>query len=251
MNTEQYWTSRATVRLFSDKEISDTLLETMIDKASHAPTTGNMQLYSVVVTRDPEMKNRLAPAHFSQPAMTGATVLLTFCADFNRFVKWCKASGAVPGYDNFHSFITSVLDTVIFAQQFVTIAEMDGLGCCYLGTTTYNAPQIADVLGLPARVVPVVTIALGWPDEKPQVSDRLPIVSIIHKERYHDPTLDEVKGFYSGKEALESSIKYVDENEKQSLAQVFTDVRYTKANNEYCSKLYRDFIESAGFEFPK
>ncbi len=98
-----------------------------------------MQLYSVIVTRDEDAKKRLAPAHFNQPSATGADVVLTFCADFNRFEKWCEARNAQPGYDNFQSLMWAVIDTTIFAQQFCTIAEMNGLGTCYLGTTTYNA----------------------------------------------------------------------------------------------------------------
>lgn len=250
MDVDKYWLNRRTIRHFSDSEVSDGLLEDLIGRASHAPTTGNMQLYSVVVTRDGQMKSRLAPAHFNQPAMTGAPVILTFCADFNRFVKWCRASNADPGYDNFQSFMTAVLDTMIFAQQFVTVAELEGLGCCYLGTTTYNAPQIAEVLELPELVVPVTTISVGFPEGKGTVSDRLPVGAVIHHERYDDCPLQQVKGYYAVKESLPENETFVKENGKETLAQVFTDVRYTRENNERFSLVYRDFIEKAGFKFP-
>lgn len=250
MNQDTYWTTRATVRRFSDKPVDSKLLNDILEAASHAPTTGNMQLYSVVISRDKKMLEALAPAHFSQPAMVGAPVVLTFCADFNRFIKWCKVSAAEPGYDNFQSFVTAVLDTVILAQQFVTIAEREGLGCCYLGTTTYNAPDIARTLNLPRLVVPVTTIALGWPEGKAELSDRLPLRSFVHEEVYKDPTDDEIRNFYSQKESLPENRKFVEENGKQTLAQVFTDVRYTKANNEFFSKVYRDFIAEQGFGFP-
>ena len=174
--------------------------------------------------------------------------MLTFCADFNRFVKWCEVSDAVPGYDNFQSFMTAVLDVTIFAQQFCTIAEMQGYGCCYLGTTTYNAPQIAEALNLPDRVVPVTTITLGVPDGDAPTSDRLPIEAILHKELYVDYDDDTIKSLYAEKEAREDSKNFVAENNKQTLAQVFTDVRYTKEANEVFSKIYFDFIKSKGFE---
>lgn len=249
-NIEEYWRKRRTVRCFSDKEVEDQLLEDLIDKASHAPTTGNMQLYSVIITRDSQMKARLSPAHFNQPAMTGAPVLLTFCADFNRFVKWCRASEAEPGYDNFQSFVSAMLDVTIFTQQFVTVAELAGLGCCYLGTTTYNAPQIAEVLELPPMVVPVTALSVGYPAADGHPSDRLPVKALVHHERYSDPTMQQVKEFYAEKEALEESAVFIKENGKKTLAQVFTDVRYTRENNEIFSKIYRDFIEKAGFAFP-
>jgi nitroreductase len=72
-----------------------------------------MQVYSVIVTRDEEMKKRLAPAHFNQPMVTEAPVVLTFCADFNRFNLWCRQRDAEPGYDNFLSFMTAAIDALI------------------------------------------------------------------------------------------------------------------------------------------
>lgn len=250
-NSDNYWRERRTIRQYSDREVTDSLLEDIIEKASHAPTTGNMQLYSVVVTRDPDNRKALAPAHFNQPAATGAPVLLTFCADFNRFCHWCDISNANHGYDNFQSFMTAVIDTVIFTQQFVTIAEREGLGCCYLGTTTYNAPQIAETLGLPSRVIPVCTISVGWPAAEGSVSDRLPASAIIHREKYHNPDDAEIASLYAYKESLPESAKFIKENAKKTLAQVFTDIRYTRANNELFSRIYRDFIATNGFPFPE
>lgn len=250
MNTDPYWRNRRTIRRYSGRKVSNSLIEDIIEKASHAPTTGNMQLYSVIVTRDIDNLKALAPAHFNQPAATGAPLLLTFCADFNRFCHWCDISNADHGYDNFQSFMTAVIDTVIFTQQFVTIAEREGLGCCYLGTTTYNAPSIADILDLPARVVPVCTISVGWPADEGAISDRLPAKAIIHSEKYRNPGDADIASFYSYKESLPESAKFIAENGKETLAQVFTDVRYTRANNEHFSRLYRDFIATNGFPFP-
>lgn len=246
----EYFSTRRTVRRYSRRKVDDALLREMLEAASHAPTTGNMQLYSVVVTRSEDGKKALAPAHFNQPSVTGCDVVLTFCADYNRFVKWCEASGAEPGYDNFQSFITAVLDTALFAQQFCTIAEMHGLGCCYLGTTTYNAPQIADALGLPDRVVPVTTLTVGYPEGEAPLSDRLPVEAIMHSERYADYTSESVKAFYAEKEARDDSRRFVEENGKQSLAQVFTDVRYTRTASEHFSQVYLDFIRERCFKVP-
>ena len=193
METKNYFLNRKTIRKYTNDIISDEIVEEMLSEAAHAPTTGNMQLYSVVTTRTQDGKEKLAPAHFNQPSVVGCDVVLTFCADFNRFVKWCEARDANPGYDNFQSFMTAVLDTALFAQQFCTIAEMRGYGCCYLGTTTYNAPQIAKVLNLPDRVVPVTTITLGVPDGYAPLSDRLPVRAILHKESYCDYNKEKIK----------------------------------------------------------
>src|SRR5690606_10666570 len=117
--------------------------------------TGNMQTYSVVATTRSELKKQLAPAHFNQPMVKAAPVVLTFCADFNRFSTWCRERKAEPGYDNFESFISAAVDAIVFAQTFAVAAESVGLGICYLGTTTYNAQEIIEVLKLPKLVMPV------------------------------------------------------------------------------------------------
>jgi len=245
---DSYWENRATVRDFLDKPVDDALIFSILEKASHAPTTGNMQLYSVVLTRDPERKEKLLPAHFSQPASVSAPMLITFCADYNRFSKWCVLRNANPAYGNYQSFVAAMLDTALLAQQFNTIAELEGLGCCYLGTTTYNAPQIAELLKLPKLVVPVITLAVGYPASEPKPADRIPAEGFIHIEEYRPADSDEIDRLYSAKEALPENIGYVRENNKETLAQVFTDIRYNRQNNEYFSKVYGDFIVSQGFE---
>lgn len=251
MNTK-YFVNRKTIRKYSNKEVSTNLLKSLLNEAMYAPTVGNMQLYSVIITRDNDMKKKLSPCHFNQPMVTEAPVVLTFCADFNRFEKWCETSNAKPGYRNFQSFISALLDVTIFAQQFNTAAEMAGLGCCYIGTTTYNANKIAEVLSLPQMVIPVVTLTVGYPqnaDNEPKV-ERLPIEAILHNESYKDYTTDDIHSLYLEKESMDVNKNYVSENNKQTLAQVFTDIRYTKENNEVFSKIYMDFIASKGYKFP-
>lgn len=242
-----YFYNRRTCRMFSNKEVSDNDIKVMLEQAIHAPTTGNMQLYSVIITRDAKKKAALAPAHFSQAAYVNAPVVLTFCADFNRFVTWCKASDANPGYENLQSFIAAALDATILAQQFVTIAEMNGLGTCYLGTTTYNPDIISEVLCLPELVVPVITIALGYPSGEQPSSDRISVDSILHHETYRKLSEEEVKGVYAEKEAREDSKRFVAENNKSTLAQVFTDVRYPRVNNEHFSRVFAEHLKKKGF----
>lgn len=249
----QYFMRRATVRQYTEQPIDPALMERMIAAAAHAPNTGGMQLYSVVVTTDPEIKAALSPCHFNQPMVTQAPAVLTFCADYNRFEAWCRASNAQPGFNNFESFMAAVIDATVFAQQFNTIAEVNGLGCCYLGTTTYNAGDIARVLHLPKRVVPVVTLTVGYPhhpvtdDER---TERLPLEAIVHHNLYTDYDDRAIATAYAEKEALPRNRQFVAENGKESLAQVFTDVRYPRDAAETFSRLFRDFVVEQGFPFP-
>ena len=217
--------SRATVRQYSDKEVSKELINRLLDVAGHASTTGNMQLYSVVVTRDAEKKKALAPTHFNQPIFTNAPVAITFCADFNRFVKWCEESGAEPGYDNEFSFFTAAIDTLLLAQTFAIAAE-----------------SISKILNLPKRVVPITTITVGYPKSEPTKTDRIASTSWIHEEEYKDYSAEDIKKIFGYKDEMESNKKFIAENNKKSLAQVFTDIRYTKKDNEAMSKSFFDFV---------
>lgn len=239
--------NRRTIRKYTAQDLSDTLLNELLDIAARASNTGNMQLYSVVVTRDKANKEKLAPAHFNQPMITTAPVVLTFCADANRFVKWAEQRNAVAGFDNFQTFIASTIDAMLFAQSFCTAAEEKGLGICYLGTTTYNADKIIEALSLPRLVVPVVTVTVGYPDGMPDQVERLPHEAVIHQETYTDYTSASIDTLYRDKEELEANKQFVKENNKETLAQVFTDVRYTKANNEYFSDVLLKVLKDQGF----
>ena len=199
--------NRRSIRKYTDQDIPESLLNELLEVATRASNTGNMQLYSVVVTRDPANKEKLAPAHFNQPMIT-----------------------------------------MLFAQSFCNAAEEKGLGICYLGTTAYNADQIIEALSLPRLVVPIVTVTVGYPAEPiPAQVERLPLAAVVQNETYTDFTPASIDALYSEKEALEVNKQFVRENNKETLAQVFTDVRYTKKNSEHFSEVLLKVLKQQGF----
>ena len=239
--------TRKTIRKYSDKPVSDELLNRLLAEAMRTQTMGNLQLYSVVVTRSEELKAKLAPAHFNQPMVTGAPVVLTFCADYRRTTLWAEQRQATPGYDNPLSFVNAMTDALLFCQTFCNLAEEEGLGCCFLGTTVYQPQSIIDTLQLPELVFPVATITLGWPDENPPLSDRLPVSTIIHEETFHDYSAADIDKAYAYKEQLDENKEFVKINNKQTLAQVFTDCRYTKADCEAMSETLLEALRKQKF----
>lgn len=239
--------NRRTIRKYKEQDIPEELLNGLLEESFRASTMGNMQLYSVVVTRSREMKEKLAPAHFNQPMVTSAPVVLTFCADFNRFSKWCLQRKAEPGYDNPLSFLNAMSDTLLVTQNFCTLAEDNGLGICYLGTTIYNPSPIIELLKLPRLVMPVATITVGYPDECPAQPDRLPLRGIIHEEVYKDYTPEMIDDIYAYKESLPENKHFVEINHTETLAQIFTDIRYKKADNEMMSESLKATLKKQGF----
>ncbi len=239
--------NRTSIRKYSSREVSDELLNRLLEEAERTPTMGNLQLYSVVITRSEEGKKALAPAHFNQPMVTGAPVVLTICADYRRTTLWAENRKAHPGYDNILSFMNAATDALLFTQTFCNLAEEEGLGTCFLGTTVYMPKMIIDTLKLPKLVMPVATITLGWPDEQPALSERLPLRSIIHQETFEDYTPEKIDDFYEEKENLEVNKEFVRINHVETLAQVFTDIRYTKKDCETMSKGLLDALKNQGF----
>lgn len=244
---KEYFTTRRSVRNYQQKEMPEDMVKSIVERAMRAPTCGNMQLYTVVMTKDKEMRSKLEPLHFNQPASTGCSVILTVCADFNRFSRWCELNGAKPGYDNFHSFIVALTDAVILTQQIVTIAETEGLGTCYLGTVNYNAEAISELLRLPDLVVPVASISLGYPEPGEEQCERLPVEAVLHAETYRNDSDETVMDMFKVKDEFPANVQFVKDNGKESLAQVFTDIRYPEDMNRAVSQSFLGLLKKKGF----
>lgn len=236
-----------TIRNYKSDAVSKEVLDKILEAAMRVSTTGNMQVYSVIVTQDQEKRKELCKLHFGQKMVEQAPVLLTFCADFNRFNKWCRQRNAEPGYDNFMSFFTASIDALLAAQNASVAAESFGLGICYLGTTTYQADKLVKFFNLPEGVVPITTVVVGYPAEDPGLTDRLPAKAVVHYETYNDFSPADIDSLYAKKESLPLTAKLIEENQLENLAQIFALKRYNKKDNLHFSKVFLDAIKSQGF----
>jgi len=243
------------VREYEDREVSQELLEQILDAGIRASSSGNMQTYSIIVTRDKELRQKLYGPHMEQSMVLDAPVLLTFCADFNRMRKWLELNDAPVHFDNFMSFMIGAIDATLAAQNCALAAENAGLGICYMGSTLANCDQIGELLNLPPNVVPVVGYSLGYPAENPAPRDRLPRSGVVHYEQYRD---------YSDEDILEI---YKERNEKgwqrymdiprlkemterlglKNLAQVYTIAKYTKESHIEYSQTVLNYLEKQNF----
>jgi nitroreductase len=239
---------RRSIRRYRQQDVPGDLLNELLETAAHASNTGNMQLYSVIVTRDQAAKERQAPLHFNQKMAIEAPVILTFCADANRFVRWAENRKASPGFDNLQTFLSATIDAMLLAQAFCDAAEARGLGICFLRTTAYNVDKFIAEYRLPRLVVPIVAVAAGYPEEPlSEQPERLPIEAFIHCETYTDYTPEAIDRLYKARESLEENLHYARINHKETLAQVFTDIRYTRKNNEYFSEVFLQVLKDQGF----
>ena len=235
------------IRNYKNNPIPNNIMQEILEAATRASNTGNMQVYSIIVTSDKKIKEELLPLHFGQKMVSEAPVILTFCADINRFNHWCKLNNADAGYDNMLWFVNATIDAMLAAQNACIEAEDHGLGICYLGTTTYMADKIIDVLDLPKGVVPVTSVVMGYPANNPDLTDRLPMEAVVHHQKYTDYTDEDINKLFKEKEARPDNKQFVKENNLDNLAQVFTDVRYKTSDNLHFSRLFMDVLKKQGF----
>ena len=126
-------------------------------------------------------------------------------------------------------------------------AEAHGLGVCFLGTTLYTARDICRILHLPKGVIPLTTIVVGYPDESPALTDRLPLEAVVHYEKYTDYTAAEIDELWAEREESELTKRLLEENGLDNLAKVFTERRYVRRDNLAFSASYFALLKEKGF----
>ena len=178
------------IRKFTSEPVAPAMLSELIDCGLRASNTGNMQLYSIIATQKEPLRSELCQLHFGQ--CSSAPLWFTICTDINRYHHYCRINDCDEPYGNFLWFASALVDASLCAQNICVAAESLGLGFCYLGTVMYNTEAIAQLLQCPKGVAPVITIAMGHPDEEGRISERLGQDAILHSEVYHDPTDEEI-----------------------------------------------------------
>ncbi len=247
--------SHRSIRQYKDTPISEELLNEILHAATRASSSGNIQPYSIIISRDKAEREKLWELHYQQDMILQAPVLLTFCVDWHRMIKWCKISDARPTWDNFLCYMVGAGDVFIAAQNAALAAENAGLGICYMGTTLNNAQKLSDFFECPRNVVPVTSMVIGYPDEDPDARDRLPMNAIIHHEKYHDYDDEQIIEHYKQKEedgwnrymSIPELKEKIDKSGVKNLAQVYTDVKYTKDENRMASRSLINLLDKQQF----
>jgi nitroreductase len=246
------------IRRFKPDAIDPTLLDrTLQDAFAGASSSGNLNMVSVVRTRDVERKRRLCEMHFGQPMIEQAPLVLTFCADTWRTRQWLQRRGARLNFDNLLAWHVAAFDALIVAQTMALALESEGLGICYMGTTLHAMREIADFLDMPPNCLPVTSLVVGWPDETPAQRDRLPMAAWCHDETYHRPdgeAIDalfhdrEVKGWARYQALHGDFLERVAEMGVDSLAKFYTsDLKYAPQRYREDSEKLRALLAERGF----
>jgi nitroreductase len=243
------------IRRYRPDPVPEDLLQEILEAGVRASSSGNMQAYSIIVTRDRSLRERLYEPHMEQNMVLDAPILLTFCADFFRMRRWLKLSDAPDGFDNFMSFMVAAIDAVLVSQNVALAAEDNGLGICYMGSTLANCDKIGEILELPPGVVPVAGFSLGYADEDPPLRDRLPLDGLIHYETYETYSDERIRQIYHEREvagwerymSMPDLRRMVEESGVENLAQLYSTVKYSRESHQKYSKNVLDYLAAQDF----
>ncbi len=243
------------IREYKPDPIPDALLTEILQAGIRASSSGNMQTYSIIVTRDLALREQLHEPHMEQSMVLDAPVLLTFCTDFHRMRHWLRLNNAPDNFDNFMSFMIGTLDATLVSQNVALAAESKGLGICYMGSTLANCDKIGRILKLPKNVVPVVGFSLGYPAEDPAPRDRLPLDGVVHQETYQEYTDERIGEIYRERDvkgwerymSFPRLREMIEASGVENLAQVYTAVKYTRESHQEFSQSVLNYLAEQDF----
>lgn len=186
--------SHRSIRKFSNRPISRTLLVDLIQAGQGAATSSHVQAYSVIHVKNQANREQIAELAGGQGYIASCADFLVFCADMKRPTEASAQTGANVERGMTEQLLVATVDTALMAQNVAVAAESEGLGICYIGGIRNNPQAISDLLRLPEHVYPVFGMCLGYPDQDPEVKPRLPVEAVL-KEDYYTEDVEQVQAF--------------------------------------------------------
>lgn len=203
--------NRTSLRTYSSEPVTDEELEAILHAAMRAPTAGNQMLYSILVIRDQETKEKLSKSCDHQPFIAKAPVLLLFAADQHKWFDFYKKN-QVGEFCQAHKergysfeapqesdLLLACEDTMAAAQNAVIAAESLGIGSCYIGDIVENYEYHQELFELPRYVFPLALLCLGHyrPEHKKVFRRRFDPKFVVFEEKYRQLTEEEYEEMFA------------------------------------------------------
>jgi nitroreductase len=188
--------SHRSIRKYKSDPIDDNLLSSILNAARQAPTSSNVQAYSVIVVRDPAKKKTLAHLCGDQPWVESCPVFLAICPDLRRLERVCQLRKYKANDKYIELFIVAVVDAALLAENILVAAEGSGLGVCMIGGIRNNPDDVCSLLKLPQKVFPLMGICLGYPDQDAMIKPRFMPEMVIHHDEYSEANFEKLTKEY-------------------------------------------------------
>ena len=182
--------NRRVIRKYKTNPISEQTMALLLSAAQSAPTKSNLQQYSIVIIRDPEVRNAVSELVPSMPWVRNAPVIAIFLGDVRRIRRLAEIRGHTYQNNNADTFMNAAVDAALAMQCFITAADYLGLGTCPISYVRNRIDDLAEILDLPDGVFPISGLCIGYPDDAGYVSMRLPQKVVVHQDLYNDDDLE-------------------------------------------------------------
>jgi nitroreductase len=168
-STIQTMLARRSVRAYKPDQPTDEVIEAVVRAGQQAPFAS--QLYSVLLSR--KKKNAF-----------GAPLLFTILVDLHKLERFMAMRGWEVVTNDLSLLLFGIQDAAYMAENMVIAAESLGMGSCFLGGAPYRTRKIAKKYKLPKRVLPLVQLVMGYPDETFPPRPRYPLSFTLFEDQY-------------------------------------------------------------------
>ncbi|GAB3055254.1 oxygen-insensitive NADPH nitroreductase [Virgibacillus ainsalahensis] len=187
-NTIETILNHRSIRKFKPEKLTTEQIHTIVKSAQQASTSSHVMAYTIIGITDEKLKADLS-AVSGQPYVKDNGHLFVFCGDLNRIYQQAskeEQSQMQESMESTEQFIVTTIDAALAAQNASIAAESMGLGICFLGSLRNDITRVSNLLRLPEHVIPLFGLAVGYPDQQPEIKPRLPLDVVYHENEYAD-----------------------------------------------------------------
>ena len=159
--------ARRSVRRYSAEPVSDEQIQTLLRAGMAAPSASNRRPWHFIVLRARVALDAFAEQHPYAKMLREAPACIVVCGDSSiseqYWVQDCSAA----------------------TENILLAAAGMGLGGVWLGVYPNEArvAAVREIAGIPAEIMPLCGIALGWPAEQPAARTQYDPAR-VHHERW-------------------------------------------------------------------
>lgn len=161
MNILQIIKERRSIRRFEKREVTEELIDRLIESLIWAPSAGNLQSRKFYFVFKQEVKEEIAKAALDQKFITQAALVVVGCAD--EEIQW--------KYGQRGKEIYAICDVAMAIENLMLLSYSLGLGTCPVGA--FNEKEVSEILNLPKNLRPILIVPIGYPAEKPKAPKRV------------------------------------------------------------------------------
>ncbi len=167
--TLNYLFSRRSIRVYRSEHVGENLVHDLLEAAMAAPSAAAKDPWEFVVLRNRNTLAKIAQGLPNGKMLVDASVGIVVCGDLHR------------AHDGQLSYLLQDCSAAI--ENLLLAAGMLGLGACWLGVhpREERVMHIRSLLNIPDTVIPVATIAIGWPNESQEPRTRYRENAVHHE----------------------------------------------------------------------